>query len=282
MASLGILLYQLSSVNNLPMGVEKGDSLRHVPLDIHHQNAVPCVDGIVVFRPVATLFFGNAYALRTACYKVLHPAVEDTHTHTHTHVVKEVAMSEGGEVSVREKVMVSANTLKTNSSFGTTLEEEDEENSHRHTHTHLQDLGLDLEAGDTPSPPPTPTQDLLNTHTHAHTQGQTPTHILIDACAIRVLDLTALGAICDIVEEAESLGVYVYLTNCSHRLKYVCVCVCVYGLKKGGSVYGDMLSTYSFLFLAHVLILSRTHTHTHIHTKQEPIYFLRYLLCPWW
>ena len=46
-----------------------------------------------------------------------------------------------------------------------------------------------------------------------------PKHILIDACAIRVLDLTALGALADIVEEAEDRHIEVIVTNASHRLK---------------------------------------------------------------
>ena len=49
-------------------------SLRHVPLDEMHTNAGPCVDGILVFRPVASLFFGNAHSLRTEFFKVIKAA----------------------------------------------------------------------------------------------------------------------------------------------------------------------------------------------------------------
>ena len=44
-------------------------------------------------------------------------------------------------------------------------------------------------------------------------------HVLIDACAMRILDLTALGTLAEVMEEAGDMGVSVVMTNLTHALK---------------------------------------------------------------
>lgn len=44
-------------------------------------------------------------------------------------------------------------------------------------------------------------------------------HVVIDACAMRVLDLTALASLADVVEEAAESEVYVCMTNLSHAAR---------------------------------------------------------------
>lgn len=50
--------------------------------------------------------------------------------------------------------------------------------------------------------------------------GQRPIdHIVINACAMRVLDLTALASLADVVEEAAEGAVYVCMPNLSHTAR---------------------------------------------------------------
>lgn len=44
-------------------------------------------------------------------------------------------------------------------------------------------------------------------------------HVLIDACAMRILDLTALGTLAEVMEKAGEMGVSVLMTNLTHALK---------------------------------------------------------------
>jgi len=200
----------------------------------------------VVIRPVASLFFGNAVAFRGKMVRVCRGGREGGRE----------GEGEGRKYEVEDEEEEEEEEESSSSSSSSEEEEEDddcydgeeEEEEGRGGHATVDDE----EQGKKEKKKKKKKKKKGNrekhhlhhhphrNHDHHHTHPskrskQRVHHVLIDASAIRVLDLTALGVLADVVEEAGASGVIVLVTNTSHALKQSLV-ACELADKLGGAL----------------------------------------------
>lgn len=185
------------------LGLEEEEGLRFVSLE-EHPAAKHVARGIAVVRPVGSIFFGALWGGGTRPYRC--PPMTLTY---YIHAPPNTANNTGNAASFRARIH---RLLTTGSGRERALGEEDDEHGDGATEDKVQ-AQEDEEAGGGAA-----VVDRSSRHGGQGGEGVIQ-HVLIDACAMRVLDLTALGGLADVIEEAGDRGVAVVMTNLNHALK---------------------------------------------------------------